>query len=60
MQCWCRWGEGKGGIFNFGFLFFPRLRDTLSRGLSESANVEKCECRFEVGGLGRGGISEAA
>ena len=32
----------------------------LNVALLESANVEKCESRFEVGGLGRGGISEAA
>ena len=23
MRCWCRWGGGKGVIFNFGFLIFP-------------------------------------
>ena len=36
-------------IYNFA----PHSRDALSRGLSESANVEKCERRFEVVGLGR-------
>jgi hypothetical protein len=35
-------------IFNFGFLIFDYRR------------VRGCESSFEVGGLGRGGISEAA
>ena len=63
--------DGKGMIFNFGFLMFFRIRGTrhrgcgtrsraLARGLSDSANVEKRESLFEVRGLGRGGISEAA
>ena len=63
--------DAKGMIFNFGFLMFSRIRGTrhrgcgtrsraLSPGLSDSANVEKCESLFEVRGLGRGGISEAA
>ena len=30
------------------FNFSPHSRDTLSRGLSESANVEKCEGGFNV------------
>ena len=40
--------DAKGGIFNFGFLIFDYRR------------VRRCESSFEVGGLGRGGISEAA
>jgi len=43
-------------IFNFA----PHSRDALSRELSESANVEKCEGGFVFRNLGRGGISEAA
>jgi hypothetical protein len=46
MRCWCRWVEGKGGIFNFGFLILPAFA-----GHAFAWIIGECECGGRADGL---------